>query len=138
MRRSSASSTRWPATLCAPTACDRTSHSARLQLLDRAGLTTGERRSCSGSTRSTSGINNYLLVLVPNELPWRSPPRAPDRHLQHASPRHLFVDHGPTHYVQRRRDLIAKRSVRRLEELGFKESASYAGVLQPLYCAWPA
>jgi len=49
-----------------------------------------------------------------------------------------FVDDGPTHYVRRRRDLIAKRSVRRLEELGFKGSAGYAGVLQPLYCAWPA
>jgi hypothetical protein len=27
---------------------------------------------------------------------------------------------GPTHYDARRRDLIAKRSVRRLEELGYK------------------
>jgi len=31
-----------------------------------------------------------------------------------------FVDLGPTHYDARRRDLIAKRSVRRLEELGYK------------------
>ena len=31
-----------------------------------------------------------------------------------------FVDLGPTHYDARRRDLIASRSVRRLEELGYK------------------
>jgi transposase len=31
-----------------------------------------------------------------------------------------FVDLGPNHYDARRRDLIAKRSVRRLEELGYK------------------
>jgi len=31
-----------------------------------------------------------------------------------------FVDLGPTHYDQRRRDLIARRSVQRLEELGYK------------------
>jgi hypothetical protein len=31
-----------------------------------------------------------------------------------------FVDLGPTHYDARRRDLIAKRSVRRLEELGYR------------------
>lgn len=37
-----------------------------------------------------------------------------------------FVDLGPTHYDQRRRDLIAKRSVQRLEELGFKVSIEEA------------
>jgi transposase len=31
-----------------------------------------------------------------------------------------FVDLGPTHYDKRRRDLIAKRSVQRLQELGYK------------------
>ena len=37
-----------------------------------------------------------------------------------------FVDLGPTHYDQRRRDLIARRSVRRLEELGYTVSIEEA------------
>jgi transposase len=63
-----------------------------------------------GPKRAAMAVAHSLLIAIYNMLRNGS----------------YFVDLGPTHYDQRRRDLIAKRSVRRLEELGFKVSIEEA------------
>lgn len=59
-----------------------------------------------GPKRAAMAVAHSLLIAIYNMLRNGS----------------YFVDLGPTHYDQRRRDLIAKRSVQRLEELGYKVS----------------
>ncbi len=63
-----------------------------------------------GPKRAAMAVAHSLLIAIYNMLRNGS----------------YFVDLGPTHYDQRRRDLIANRSVRRLEELGYKVSIEEA------------
>lgn len=63
-----------------------------------------------GPKRAAMAVAHSLLIAIYNMLRNGS----------------YFVDLGPTHYDQRRRDLIAKRSVRRLEDLGYKVSIEEA------------
>lgn len=59
-----------------------------------------------GPKRAAMAVAHSLLIAIYNMLRNGS----------------YFVDLGPAHYDQRRRELIARRSVARLEELGYKVS----------------